>query len=148
MSFKHFKLTSLEISPLLSLPLYLLEYISDPELREEVNAQTNRVEAFNGFVKWFYFGGESTIWENDPEEQEKSVKYNTLIADAAAFQNVIDQTRIIDSLIREGFEIKAEDLKALSPYLTKHIKRFGDYVVDMSQIPPPLEIEYTFSLDR
>ncbi|HSK73842.1 MAG TPA: hypothetical protein VK892_19245, partial [Pyrinomonadaceae bacterium] len=48
----------------------------------------------------------------------------------------------------EGFEIKAEDLKALSPYLTKHIKRFGDYVVDMSQIPPPLEIEYTFSLER
>lgn len=128
--------------------IYLLKYISDPELREEVHAQTNRVEAFNGFVKWFYFGGESTIWENDPEEQEKSVKYNTLIADAVIFQNVIDQTRIIEKLIRDGFEMTAEDLKALSPYLTKHIKRFGDYVVDMSQIPPPLEIEYTFSLDR
>lgn len=128
--------------------VYLLNYISDPELREEVHAQTNRVEAFNGFVKWFYFGGESTIWEDDPEAQEKAVKYNTLIADAVVFQNVIDQTRIIEKLIREGFEVKPEDLKALSPYLTKHIKRFGDYIVDMSEIPPPLEIEYTFSLDK
>jgi hypothetical protein len=42
----------------------------------------------------------------------------------------------------------AEDLKILSLYLTKHIKRFGDYIVDLSRIPLPLEIEYTFSLDE
>lgn len=128
--------------------IYLLKYISDPDMREEIHAQTNKVESFNGFVKWFYFGGEATIWENDPEEHEKAVKYNTLIADAVIFQNVIDQTRIIESLMKDGFQITAEDLKTLSPYLTKHIKRFGDYIIDLSQIPPPLEIEYTFSLNK
>lgn len=90
--------------------IYLLKYISDPELREEVHAQTNKVKAFNGFVRWFYFGGESTIWENDAEEQDKAVKYNTLIADAVVFQNVIDQTRIIEGLIREGLEISADEM--------------------------------------
>ena len=49
--------------------------------------------------------------------------------------------------MNEGFAVSAEDLKTLSQYLTKHFRRFGDYVVDMSQIPPPLGIEYTFSLD-
>ena len=128
--------------------IFLLKYISDPEMREEIHAQTNKVESFNAFVKWLFFGGEATIWENDPEDQEKAVKYNTLIADAVIFQNVIDQTRIIEKLMDAGFQITMEDLKTLSPYLTKHIKRFGDYIVDLSQIPPPLELEYTFSLNK
>lgn len=125
--------------------IFLLKYISDKELREEIHANTNKVESFNGFAKWLNFGGE-ILQENDPEEQEKLIKYNNLVANALIFQNVIDQTRIIKLLIEEGFQVKSEHLKTLSPYLTAHIKRFGDYVVDLSEIPPPLDIEYTFSL--
>lgn len=83
---------------------------------------------------------------NNPEEQEKLIKYNNLVANSFIFQKVIDQTRIIKRLIDEGFQVKGEHLKTLSSYLTAHIKRFGDYVVDLSKIPPPLNIEYTFSL--
>lgn len=125
--------------------IFLLKYISDKELRAEIHANTNKVEAFNGFAKWLNFGGE-VLQENDPEEHEKLIKYNNLVANALIFQNVVDQTRIIKNLMDEGFQVKAEDLKTLSPYLTAHIKRFGDYVVDLSSIPPPLDIEYTFSL--
>lgn len=73
-------------------------------------------------------------------------KYNTLVANALIFQNVIDQTRIIKNLMLDGFEIKAEDLKILSPYLTAHIKRFGDYVVDLTDVSQPLDIEFNFSV--
>lgn len=90
-------------------------------------------------------GGE-ILQENDPEEQEKLIKYNNLVANALIFQNVIDQTKIIIGLMSEGFTIKAEDLATLSPYQTAHIKRFGDYVVDLSQVPPPLDVEYTLSI--
>jgi len=128
--------------------IFLLNYISDPELRQEIHANTNKTEAFNNFIKWIYFGGDATIWENDPEEQEKAIKYNTLIADAVIFQNVIDQTNNIQNLINEGYQITAEELKVLSPYLTKHIKRFGEYVIDLDINPPPLELEYRFSLNK
>lgn len=124
---------------------FLLKYISDKTFREEINAHTNKVEAFHGFAKWLNFGGE-VLQENDPEEQEKLIKYNNLVANSLIFQNVIDQTRIIKNLMFDGFEVKSEDLKILSPYLTAHIKRFGDYVVDLSEIPPPLDVEYTFSV--
>jgi len=124
---------------------FLLKYISDKKLREEIHANTNKVESFHKFAKWLNFGGE-VLQENDPEEQEKLIKYNNLVANALIFQNVIDQTRIIRNLIGEGFRVSAEDLKTLSPYQTAHIKRFGDYVVDLSEIPPPLDVEYTFSL--
>jgi TnpA family transposase len=82
--------------------IFLLKYISDKELREEIQANTNKVESFNGFAKWLNFGGE-ILQENDPEEQEKLIKYNNLVANALIFRNVIDQTRIIKKLIDEGF---------------------------------------------
>jgi len=124
---------------------FLLKYISDKQFREEIHANTNKVESFHHFAKWLNFGGE-ILQENDPEEQEKLIKYNNLVANALIFQNVIDQTRIIRKLMNEGFTVSAVDLKTLSPYQTAQIKRFGDYVVDLSEIPPPLDIEYTFSL--
>jgi TnpA family transposase len=126
--------------------IFLLKYISDKSFRERIHAETNKVEAFHHFAKWLNFGGE-ILQENDPEEQEKLIKYNNLVANALIYQNVIDQTRVISDLMREGFHITAEELKVLSPYQTAHIKRFGDYVVDLSEPPPPLDIEYTFSLD-
>ena len=32
-----------------------------------------------------------------------------------------------------------ESVTALSPYLRRHIKRFGDYVLDLSTVPDPLQ---------
>jgi len=125
--------------------IFLLKYISNQELREKIHANTNKVESFHKLAKWLNFGGE-ILQENDPEQQEKLIKYNNLVANALIFQNVIDQTRIIKALMDHGFPVIAEDLKTLSPYLTAHIKRFGDYVVDLNEVPPPLDIEYTFSI--
>jgi len=51
--------------------VFLLQYISEVELREQIMAATNKVEAYNGFSKWFFFGGQGIIATNDPEEQEK-----------------------------------------------------------------------------
>lgn len=83
------------------------------------------------------------IGENDPLEQEKAIKYNDLVANAVVFSNVVEQTRIIKKLIREGWKITREDVAVLSPYITTHIKRFGDYIIDMDAVPDPFESELT-----
>jgi hypothetical protein len=98
------------------------------------------VEAYNGFAKWLFFGGDGLILESDPEEQEKRIKYNDLVANAVAIQNVIDLTRAVRQLIREGYPVKREDLAVLSPYQTRHIKRFGDYILTPN-IPEPFDGE-------
>ena len=120
---------------------FLLQYISDRELREQITASTNKVEAYNGFSKYFFFGGEGVIADNDPLEQEKAVKYNDLVANAVIFHNVVEQTRIIKTLIRAGWKITQEDVATLSPYVTSHVKRFGDYLIDVDDLPEPYEIE-------
>jgi TnpA family transposase len=120
--------------------LFLLRFISDEPLRQYITATTNKVEAYNRFTKWLSFGGEEgVIPENDPDEQEKRIKYTDMVANAVIFQNVVDMTQVLVELGREGLPIAREDLAALSPYLTHHIRRFGDYVVDLAQVPPPVE---------
>jgi hypothetical protein len=50
-------------------------------------------------------------------------------------QNIIDMSEIVHQLTQEGAEIREDDIACLSPYLTEHIKRFGDYLIDMGSIP-------------
>lgn len=115
--------------------LFLLRFISEPELREEINAETNKVESYNGFAKYLYFGGEGVIGENDPNEQEKAIKYNDLVANCVIFWNTAEQTRILRQLRKDGWKFDRSDLAFLSPYATSHIKRFGDYIIDAKRVP-------------
>lgn len=48
--------------------VFLLQYLSDPAMRKQITEMTNKVEAYNGFAGWLFFGGEGIIAENDPEE--------------------------------------------------------------------------------
>jgi len=82
-----------------------------------------------------FFGGEGVISDHDPEEHEKRLKFNQLLADSVVLHNATDITQALRSLAEEGYPLKREDIAQLSPYLTSHLKRFGDYVID-SETPP------------
>jgi hypothetical protein len=47
-------------------------------------------------------------------------------------QNTIDMSRIIQQLRLEGWSITTQDLSGLSPYLTAHLKRFGDFFLNLA----------------
>lgn len=106
--------------------LFLLDYASDVELREEITAQTNKVESYNGFTEWLSFGNPYTIVAtNDSDEHEKSVKYNDIIANAVMFHNVLDMSNVILELHQEGYPVGKKGLCRTSPLLTDHLNRFG-----------------------
>ncbi len=48
----------------------------------------------------------------------------------------------IQKALAEGYIIRPRALATISPYLTAHIKRFGDYTIDDSNLPQPLETAY------
>ncbi|VXD22093.1 transposase [Planktothrix paucivesiculata PCC 9631] len=119
--------------------VFLLQYISDMQLRKEITAVTNIVEAYHKFSKWFFFGGFGVVMKNDPIEQEKVIKYKDLVANAVLFQNVVDLTDILRDLQKQGYLISREDVAVVSPYITAHVKRFGDYLIDLETVPPSLD---------
>jgi TnpA family transposase len=114
---------------------FLLEYISNVELRETITATTNKVEQYNQLCDWASFGSIELVASNDENEMEKAVKYNDIITNSVILQNIIDMSEIIHQLTQEGADIREDDIGFLSPYLTEHIKRFGDYLIDIRRMP-------------
>ncbi|WP_110514545.1 Tn3 family transposase [Herpetosiphon llansteffanensis] len=119
--------------------LFLLEYMSDEELRITINAAMNKSESFNNFAQWLAFGGDGTIHEQDRDDQRKIIKYNHLVANCVIFYNVFTMSHIFRDLEAQGIAISNAVLAALSPYLTLHINRLGRYERDRNRRPVPLD---------
>nr|WTB12019.1 DUF4158 domain-containing protein [Streptomyces antimycoticus] len=92
-------------------------------------------------------------WRNpeddlDPVEQEKAMKFNALLTNAVVFHNALDIAEIVRQLLEEGWEIDSEDLAHISPYLTEHINRFGEYSthelgLQPEEYDPKLDVDFT-----
>ena len=119
--------------------IFLLQYISSLELRQVIQAATNKSEAFNKFVQWVGFGGQGVIAENVRDEQRKFIKNNHLVANLLSFHTLVTMTRALQRLLQEGGTWYMDALSTLSPYRTEHINRFGNYVIDFNRMLEPLE---------
>lgn len=113
-----------------------------------MTAATNKVESFNRFSQWVGFGNRGVIADNDPVEQEKTMKFNALLTNAVIFHDALDIAEVVRQLQAEGWEIDPEDLAQFSPYLTEHILRFGEYsthelTITPEAFDPKLDVDFT-----
>ncbi|MEV4429762.1 Tn3 family transposase [Streptomyces sp. R-07] len=88
------------------------------------------------------------IADNDPVEQEKAMKFNALLTNAVIFHSALDIAEIVRQLLEEGWTIEPEDSAHISPYLTEHINRFGEYSTHELAIRPgpygqKLDVDFT-----
>jgi TnpA family transposase len=121
--------------------MFLLRYISDPQLRRTIHAATNKSEEFNQFAQWTFFGGEGVIAENVRHEQRKIIKYNHLVANMLILNNVHRMSKVLSDLQRSGkFVIDAKLAAALAPYRTLHLNRFGVYPMDLNAPVEPMNL--------
>ncbi len=118
--------------------LFLLRYISEAEFRQTIRAETTKIESFHSFMDWIGFGG-PVIKSGDPVEQAKQLKYMDLVANTIMLHNVVDLTNVLAGMAADGYSVTKDNIARLSPYLREHIRRFGQYVLDMSRLPSPLE---------
>lgn len=125
--------------------LFLLRYIDDEDLRRTIHAATNNSEQFNGFLQWAFFGGDAIIAENLRDDQRRVVKYNQLVANLVILFNCEHMTSILADMIEKGEPITPELLAKLSPFRTRHINRFGDYLLDLER--KLLRLDYARTLN-
>jgi len=79
------------------------------------------------------------IKSGDPVEQEKQLKYASLVANAVMLSNVADLTKALSDMAQDGHAVTPELVACTSPYMRKHILRFGKYALDMDSLPDPLD---------
>ncbi len=119
---------------------FLLDWIMDDSMRRAVHKCTTKIERHHRFAKHLAFGEHGLLRSNDPDDQEKAIVYNELVANAVVLQTVVDQTQAIHALSAEGVAIRHDDLAFLSPYGTGNLKRFGNFPTDLSPEPMPVDM--------
>ena len=95
--------------------LFLLRFISSAEVRRTIRAETTKIEAYNDFLDWVSFGG-PVIKSGDPVEQEKHLKYASLVANAIMLSNVADMTTALSAMAADGHPVTPTLVACLSPY--------------------------------
>jgi hypothetical protein len=88
----------------------------------------------------------SLIALDDHPRSQDNIKYRDLVANAIMLHNVVDMTNVLAALQQEGVCVTPEAASHLSPYLNGHLKRFGQYGLDMTIQPEPLEPKTLFGL--
>ena len=117
--------------------LFLLRFISSTEVRRVIRAETTKIETYNEFLDWVCFGG-PVVKSGDPVEQEKQLKYASLVANTVMLSNVADLTEVLCAMATDRHPVTADLVASISPYLREHIRRFGKFSVDMANLPKPL----------
>lgn len=67
------------------------------------------------------------------DEQRKLIKYNHLVANLLSFHTLVTMSSTLKQLQQEGTVINKEAIERLSPYRTGHIKRFGNYEINLNR---------------
>ena len=78
------------------------------------------------------------VKSGDPLEQEKQLKYASLVANAVMLSNVADLTDVLSAMAKDGHPVTAALVAGISPYIREHIRRFGRFALDMEDLPNPL----------
>ena len=85
------------------------------------------------------FGGK-LIGHNDPDYQEKVVKFNELIANCVIYSTACDITSAANEIAAEGEPVDLDDLATVSPYITHTVRRFGNWIINLT---PPDQAPFT-----
>jgi hypothetical protein len=120
-------------------------YISDAQLRSAIQgAQRPKEGSLQKAVESLALvcGGEGVITENSRDEQRKAITYNHLVTNCLIFHNLRLLTRLMQKLEQRGEAVPEDAIAAISPYLTEHIDRFGDYTLNLDRKPPQPDYGY------
>lgn len=124
--------------------MFLLEYITDLDLRKTIQAATCKSEEFNEFASWLFFANGGKIASNLRHEQGKIVKYNHLLANMTILHNVNAMTEAFNQLKADGHEITREQMASFSPYHTEHLGRLGSFELNTKREARPMTFELNF----
>ena len=112
--------------------IYLCEYLSSLELRQEVEAGLNVVERWNEANDFLCYGRQGVFATNNREQQEITTLSLQLLQNCLMLINTILVERAIE---RDGLweRLNADDRRALTPLFHGHINPYGQFAIDLAQ---------------
>lgn len=107
--------------------IYILRYISDPELRRKIHLQLNRGESRHSLAKVIFFDNRGVFKTSDYEEIMNKASCLSLVSNAVLVWNTHHMQQITDRMQKEGYQAENELLAKISPLSFKKIIVHGMY---------------------
>jgi TnpA family transposase len=110
--------------------IYILRYLSDPELRHRVQLQLNRGEARHELVgRCLFFANRGEFRSGDADEIMNMNKASclSLLSNAVLVWNTLRIAEIVNRLRAAGHAVADQDLARVSPLMHAHVIPNGTY---------------------
>jgi TnpA family transposase len=107
--------------------IFLLRWLRDADLRQEVGQQLNRGEHRHSLGRWLFFANQGEFRAGDYEEIMNKASCLSLLSNAILLWNTVQITRIVKQMEDSGQVVRREDLGHVSPLLRSHIIPNGMY---------------------
>lgn len=113
--------------------IFILDYISNEELRRRIQKGLNKGEAANALARSVFFAKRGEFHERDLQDQMQRDSALTILMDCITIWNTIYLSKAVDYL-RDRNELNDEFLAFVSPLNWEHINLYGHYSFDKKNI--------------
>ena len=122
--------------------IFLCRYLHSEALRQEINEGLNVVERWNGANDFIFYGRGGEFATNRQSNQELSALALHLLQSCLVYVNTLMVQRVLSE--PQWMErMTAEDMRALTPLLWKHITPYGSFSLDFTE---RLALDYTHQI--
>lgn len=113
--------------------IFILKYLQSPEYQKKITVQLNKGEALHALRRDLFIANEGKIRRRDQEDQLNQAACLNLVVNAITVWNTVYMQAVLEQLKSEGYEIKEEDVKNLSPARSEHINMYGKYYFNIEE---------------
>ncbi|MCB2295920.1 Tn3 family transposase [Clostridium algoriphilum] len=126
--------------------IFILDYISNEELRRRIQKGLNKGEAANALARAIFFAKRGEFHERDLQDQMQRASVLNILMNAITVWNTVYLGKAIEYL-RERNELNEDLLSHVSPLNWEHINLYGHYSFDKKNITTldslrPLNIKF------
>lgn len=127
---------------------YILQYITDSDLRDKVQRQLNKGEHRHQWARCIFFANQGKFQVGDYEEVMNKASCLSWVSNAVLYWNTVKMTEIIDQLKKNGEVISDETLTHISLLPHKHLITMGTYFTDSTIDQPATEDVWEFTVSK
>jgi TnpA family transposase len=107
--------------------VYILRFLNDPTLRQQVRTQLHRGEARQGVAQRIFFADQGMFRSGDYCQIMNRVSCLSLLSNAVLVYNTLRMTHVRARVKAQGQEFTPEDIAPISPLAYRHVVVNGTY---------------------